>query len=501
MSTQFTSATLQNSTVLAVDDTPGNLVALDTLLSMYGVNVITAPSGEVALKMLREHTPDLILLDVLMGGIDGFETCVKIKAWEPTSKVPVIFLTSLVDTPDKIKGFQCGAVDYIEKPFNQDEILARVKTHLLLRRLREQLEVQNHELEVRVHERTEELSMALTELEQLKNRLQQQNAYLKQEIEQTHNFTEIIGDHPKLDTLLKQVEMVAPTDSTVLITGESGTGKELIARAIHNASPRKEHSLVKVNCGAISAGLVESELFGHEKGAFTGAVAARQGRFELADGGTLFLDEVGEIPHETQVKLLRALQEREFERVGGTKTISVNVRVIAATNRDLQNEVNKGNFREDLFYRFNVFPLHSPPLRERGSDIPLLANHFLRKFAKQFGKELDGFSAATIEQMATYGWPGNIRELQNTVERAAILATDSIVELDESSFQQPGGEGTKAKVNRLDDLQNAEKEIIIDALRSSKWKIGGTYGAAAKLNLAPSTLRDRIRKLEIERPV
>ena len=477
MSTQFTSATLQNSTVLAVDDTPGNLVALDTLLSTYGVNVITAPSGEVALKMLREHTPDLILLDVLMGGIDGFETCVKIKAWEPTSKVPVIFLTSLVDTPDKIKGFQCGAVDYIEKPFNQDEILARVKTHLLLRGLREQLEVQNHELEVRVHERTEELSMALTELEQLKNRLQQQNAYLK------------------------QVEMVAPTDSTVLITGESATGKELIARAIHNASPRKEHSLVKVNCGAISAGLVESELFGHEKGAFTGAVAARQGRFELADGGTLFLDEVGELPHETQVKLLRTLQEREFERVGGTKTISVNVRVIAATNRDLQNEVNKGNFREDLFYRFNVFPLHSPPFRERGSDIPLLANHFLRKFAKQFGKELDGFSAATIEQMATYGWPGNIRELQTTVERAAILATDSIVELDESSFQQPGGEGTKTKVNRLDDLQNAEKEIIIDALRSSKWKIGGTYGAAAKLNLAPSTLRDRIRKLEIERPV
>ena len=452
-------------------------MALDTLLSTYGVNVITAPSGEVALKMLREHTPDLILLDVLMGGIDGFETCVKIKAWEPTSKVPVIFLTSLVDTPDKIKGFQCGAVDYIEKPFNQDEILARVKTHLLLRGLREQLEVQNHELEVRVHERTEELSMALTELEQLKNRLQQQNAYLK------------------------QVEMVAPTDSTVLITGESATGKELIARAIHNASPRKEHSLVKVNCGAISAGLVESELFGHEKGAFTGAVAARQGRFELADGGTLFLDEVGELPHETQVKLLRTLQEREFERVGGTKTISVNVRVIAATNRDLQNEVNKGNFREDLFYRFNVFPLHSPPFRERGSDIPLLANHFLRKFAKQFGKELDGFSAATIEQMATYGWPGNIRELQTTVERAAILATDSIVELDESSFQQPGGEGTKTKVNRLDDLQNAEKEIIIDALRSSKWKIGGTYGAAAKLNLAPSTLRDRIRKLEIERPV
>ncbi len=501
MSTQFTSATLQDATVLAVDDTPANLIALDSLLSMYGVNVLTAPSGEVALKMIREQTPDLILLDVLMDGIDGFETCVKIKSFEPASRVPIIFITSLIETAEKIKGFKCGAVDYIEKPFNQDEVLARVKTHLLLRRLRHELEKQNEELEIRVHERTEELTMALAELEKLKNNLQQENSYLKEEIEETHNFTEIIGNHPSLQALLQQVDMVARTDSTVMITGESGTGKELIARAIHNASPRKDHSLVKVNCGAISAGLVESELFGHEKGAFTGATNSRQGRFELADGGTLFLDEVGELPAETQVKLLRALQEREFERVGGTKTIKVNVRVIAATNRDLQSEVKKGTFREDLFYRFNVFPLKSPPLRERNSDIPILANHFLKRFAKQFGKELDGFAASTVQRMIEYPWPGNIRELQNTVERAAILATDSIVEIDESSFQRPGGEHATASVSRLDDLEKAEKDILIEALKASRWRIGGQDGAAARLGKAPSTLRDRIRKLGIERPI
>lgn len=450
--------------LLVVDDEPSVLQLFRSAFSKHGIEVLTAESARAGLKVVSDERPEVGIFDLMLPDWSGLDLLKEVQQVDPS--LPVIFITAGGTSATAIDAMKLGAFDYLTKPLD----------------IRQVRELVTQAFEVR--------------------RLMAEPVALGEPDEQAPATGDVmIGRGPAMQEVYKAIGRVAPKNVSVLIRGESGSGKELVARAVYQHSERSEGPFLAVNCAAIPEALLESELFGHEKGAFTGAVAARQGRFELADGGTLFLDEVGELPHETQVKLLRALQEREFERVGGTKTISVNVRVIAATNRDLQNEVNKGNFREDLFYRFNVFPLHSPPLRERGSDIPLLANHFLRKFAKQFGKELDGFSAATIEQMATYGWPGNIRELQNTVERAAILATDSIVELDESSFQQPGGEGTKTKVNRLDDLQNAEKEIIIDALRSSKWKIGGTYGAAAKLNLAPSTLRDRIRKLEIERPV
>src|SRR6185436_7140984 len=268
------------------------------------------------------------------------------------------------------------------------------------------------------------------EIALLKARLEKENVYLQEEIRTEHNFEEIVGDSPPLLALLRRVDQVAPTDSTVLIYGETGTGKELIARAIHDRSNRKNRPLVKVNCSAISAGLVESELFGHVKGAFTGAFERRVGRFELADGGTIFLDEVGELPLDTQVKLLRVLQEREFEPVGSNRSIRVDVRIICATNRNLQDSIKEGTFRSDLYYRLNVFPLEVPPLRERRADIPQLAMFFLSRYARNLGKKMEGISAAATERLTSYSWPGNVRELQNVIERAVILSPGPLLEVD-----------------------------------------------------------------------
>ena len=268
------------------------------------------------------------------------------------------------------------------------------------------------------------------EIAELKARLEKENVYLQEEIRTDHNFEEITGNSLALLAVLRKVEQVAPTDSTVLINGETGTGKELIARAIHDRSTRKSHPLLKVNCSAISAGLVESELFGHVKGAFTGALERHIGRFELADGGTIFLDEIGELPLATQVKLLRVLQEREFEPVGSNRPVQVDVRIIAATNRNLPESIRTGDFRSDLFYRLNVFPIDVPPLRERSSDIPQLAMLFLSRFSKKFGKELQGISRVTLDRLTRYPWPGNIRELQNVIERAVILSRGSVLELE-----------------------------------------------------------------------
>ncbi len=330
---------------------------------------------------------------------------------------------------------------------------------------------------------------AHAELERLKDRLQAENVYLQEEIRTQHNFEEIIGNAPPLLETLARIERVAGTDSTVLIHGETGAGKELFARAVHSRSARRQRPLVKVNCGAIPAGLVESELFGHVRGAFTGALDKRIGRFELADGGTVFLDEIGELPPETQVKLLRVLQEREFEPVGSSRTIRVDVRVIAATNRDLEQEARAGRFRADLLYRLNVFPISVPPLRERREDVPLLAAFFLSGLAKRLGKPLEGFSRRSMQRLSDYRWPGNIRELQNVVERAAILAAGPVVEIGSellTAAGEPEASGT---------LEEVERRHIASVLRTTRGVIEGTSGAARILGLHPNTLRSRMKKL------
>jgi formate hydrogenlyase transcriptional activator len=356
------------------------------------------------------------------------------------------------------------------------------------------------------------------ELRELRDRLAAENVYLQEEIRKDHNFSEIVGRSPALSEVLSLVQTVAPTASTVLILGETGTGKEIIARAIHDRSTRRDRPLVKVNCAAISAGLVESELFGHVRGAFTGAVASRTGRFEVANGGTIFLDEVGELPPETQVKLLRVLQEREIEPVGSNQPKKVDVRVIAATNRDLEREVAAGRFRADLFFRLNVFPIVMPPLRERPGDVPLLAHYFADRFARELGKSVQGISPETMRRLLQYDWPGNVRELQNLVERAVVLAKGSVLDF---GTELPAAKGPPATVDGSavdaaaadvasapgaapgaavpQSLDSVQRRHILDVLASTRWVIEGPEGAAVRLGLSPSTLRSRMQKLRIRR--
>ncbi|MGP0591704.1 sigma-54-dependent Fis family transcriptional regulator [Nitrospira sp. T9] len=332
-------------------------------------------------------------------------------------------------------------------------------------------------------------------MEQEKARLEAQNTYLREEIQSVHNFEEVIGSSSTLKKVLRNVERVAPTDSTVLVTGETGTGKELIARAIHNLSPRKSKPLVKVNCAAIPAGLIESELFGHEKGAFTGALTKKIGRFELADKGTIFLDEIGELPLDLQAKLLRVLQEGEFERVGGTQTFKVNVRVIAATNRDLEQLSRTGQYRSDLYYRLNVFPIHLPSLREREGDIPLLAQYFVRKCATNLGKKIDRIPESMMASLRQYAWPGNIRELEHVIERAVILTEGSSLEPIELSTGARGD----GVVSSVMTLEERERLHIMDILEQTGWRVSGKEGAAELLGLKPTTLEARMKKLGITR--
>jgi PAS domain S-box-containing protein len=343
--------------------------------------------------------------------------------------------------------------------------------------------------------------------EQEQARLQQQNRYLREEIQSEKNFEEIIGSSPSLRAALGSARQVAPTDATVLILGETGTGKELMARAIHAISHRREKPLIKLNCAAIPTGLIESELFGHEKGAFTGALEKRVGRFALADGGTIFLDEIGDVPPEVQVRLLRVLQEHEFEPVGSSKTMKIDVRVIAATNRDLARAVAEGTFRSDLFYRLNVFPITVPPLRERQSDVPMLAQYFLAKYAGRIGKPVQAIAGDTQRRLTTYAWPGNIRELENVIERAVILSSGPMLEVDASIVpaSAPSVEPLAAPAavpagdEELLTLEESQRRHIVRTLTECDWVIEGAKGAAQILGLHPNTLRSRMKKLGIRR--
>jgi formate hydrogenlyase transcriptional activator len=339
-----------------------------------------------------------------------------------------------------------------------------------------------------------ESDLVLGELRKLKDNCCEESVCVEDEIRSELNFEEIVGRSGILQRVLRQVEVVAPTDSGVLVQGETGTGKELIARAIHNLSARRDRPFVKVNCAAIPSGLLESELFGHEKGAFTGAIMRKAGRFEVADKGTLFLDEVGDIPLEVQPKLLRVLQEHEFERLGSTRTQQVDVRVVAATHRDLKQMVEDGEFRSDLFYRLHVFPLPVPPLRDRPEDIPMLVRHYVDKYAKRMNRRIETIPSQAMEVFASYPWPGNVRELQNFIERAVILSPGTILrpplaELKQAMMQSPS--------SKLGTLEEAEREHVLRAIRESNWIIGGPNGAATRLGMKRTTLAYRIRKLKI----
>lgn len=337
-------------------------------------------------------------------------------------------------------------------------------------------------------------------MEQEQARLQAQNQYLKEEIKTAYNFEEIVGRSAVIQALLNHIRRVAVTDASVLIQGESGTGKELVARAIHANSKRNKNPLIKVNCAALPSGLIESELFGHEKGAFTGAISKRIGRFELADGGTIFLDEIGEIPMDVQVKLLRVLQEREFERVGGQSPIKVNVRVIAATNRNLLNEITEKNFREDLYYRLNVFPLTTPPLRDRIEDIPLLVYFLIGKYAMKIGKKITGISERGMQRLQSYHWPGNIRELENVIERAIILGDNATIEIGPEQLTARNQLTDKVETVNNASFETVSRQHLQSVLEQRNWIIEGEFGAAKILNMQPSTLRYRMKKLGIVKP-
>jgi DNA-binding NtrC family response regulator len=465
--------------ILIVDDEIPNLKLMAQFLAQEGYQVRPAEKPQIAIDSALAQPPTLILLDVRMPEMDGFEVCERLKQDERTRDIPIIFISALQDVQDRVRGFEAGGVDFISKPFQEEEVLARVRTHLALRNM------QLH-LEDLVEKRT-------AEIKKLKDQIEQENIYLRKEIEIKHKHEEIIGNCELVRKMLSEAEQVAKTDSTVLIFGETGTGKELLARAIHNLSLRKDRQMVTLNCAALPATLLESELFGREKGAYTGAMTRQIGRFEIADGSSIFLDEIGEISLDMQAKLLRVLQERQFERLGNPQTISVNVRIIASTNRDLARAVAEGRFREDLYYRLNVFSVTVPPLRDRIEDIPLLVWAFIKEFEKPMGKAIEKIPQKNIDALQQYPWPGNIRELKNVIENAMIISKGRILQLNPPV-------GLSLNLHKDLKLEVVERNHIIDVLNKTSWRVSGQKGAANLLGLKPTTLESRMKKLGITRP-
>ena len=508
-------------TVLYVEDNPDLRRHVRDLLDAH-YNVFLAVDGRDGLVKVRRHRPDLILADQMMPHMSGRSLLRELRSDPEMRPIPVVFLTARAGAESRVESLDAGADDYLTKPFDEGELLARVRNLLRARaqerelekkagdleKANEQLQKEIDErkraeralqesnclLEQRVAERTAELKEALEGVEKSKNRLHAENVYLRQEIKLTHNFEEIITQSKGFRKVLAGVEQVAGTAATVLILGETGTGKELVARAVHSLSARKERPLVKVNCAALPASLIESELFGHERGAFTGALGRKVGRFELADGGTVFLDEIGDLPLELQAKLLRVLQEGEFERLGGTCTLKADVRVIAATNRDLERAVERGDFREDLFYRLNVFPILCPPLRERREDIPLLVSHFVEKHSVRIGKKIEAVAPEVMEALQAYSWPGNVRELENVVERAVILSRGRELAPGDWLPRAASSNGTAVPT-----LAEMEREHITGVLELAGWRVRGKGGAAERLGMKPTTLEARMKNLNIAR--
>jgi DNA-binding NtrC family response regulator len=444
----------------------------------------------------------VLLLDFELPELNALDILRKLRT-DLKQDIPVVLICSQSNEELASQCLKRGATSYVVRrpgylyqlPWELEDAHSRAE---LLRR------------EAELEASQESLRKALDEVQQLKDQLQDENVYLKEEIRVASNFGEMIGQSEALTRVLRLGQQVAPLDTTVLILGETGTGKELLAHAIHNGSPRQRSPLVKVNCAALPADLIESELFGHEKGAFTGANVKRKGRFEIANGGTIFLDEVGELPLDLQTKLLRVLQEGEFEPVGSSRTVSVDVRIIAATNRNLTEAVRDGTFRSDLFYRLNIFPITLPALRERKNDIPLLVRHFVKELSRKFGKEIDVVPQETMTALRNYPWPGNIRELRNVIERAVITTQGSKLHLLdglERPALEPELQTSGATTGIMSEsgaggetLEQSQYNLIVHTLKKSYWRIEGPYGAAAALKVHPSKLRSMMKKLGIKRP-
>jgi DNA-binding NtrC family response regulator len=442
-----------NPFVFIVDVDASIRDSLRDLIASVGLNAQTFASAQEFLASPRPDAASCLVLDVQLPGLSGLDLQQELA--KGGVEIPIIFITGHGDIPMSVRAMKAGALEFLSKPVNDEDLLEAIQQAI-----------------ARDH------------------RARQPQGDAGQP-----NFEEIVGTSAALKAALKKVEVVAPTESTVLIMGETGTGKELIARAIHTISSRSHRPFVKLNCAAIPSGLLESELFGHEKGAFTGAVAQRIGRFELAHGGTLFLDEVGDIPLELQPKLLRVLQEHEFERLGSTRTQHVDVRMVAATNRDLAQMVGEKQFREDLYFRLNVFPIRIPPLRERPGDIPLLVHHYVDKYAQRMNKRIETIPEEAMAALCRHSWPGNIRELQNLIERAVILTPGSVLQVQLSELQQ-SSPVPSTTVNTLEDV---ERQRILEALRESGAVIGGEKGAAARLGLKRTTLLSKMQRLGISR--
>jgi len=464
--------------VCVIDDDDSVRQAVTGLIRSAGLSVRAFPSARAFLEAPPEATPACLVLDVDMPGLSGLELQEHLA--KTHASPPIIFVTGHGDIPMSVRAIKAGAREFLTKPFDPDELLEAIRA------------CAQHGSARAEHAANGEKTGR-------------------------ESLTAIVGVSASLEECLRQIETVAPTESTVLIYGETGTGKELVARAIHGMSERKTGPFVKVNCAAIPSGLLESELMGHERGAFTGAVARRIGRFELAQDGTIFLDEIGEIPLELQPKLLRLLQEREFERVGGSKTIQSNARLVAATNRDLRSMVDLRTFREDLFYRLSVFPLGLPPLRERPGDLPVLVKHFVTELSARMRKDIRKVGAATMQRLQEYAWPGNVRELQNVLERAVILSQGTTLEIPSvgrpsdhkapapaSRAAAPSAAASSAAVaspagDSARDLASVSREHILKVLEATNWVVGGPEGAAVRLGLKRSTLIFRMKKLGISR--
>lgn len=479
--------------VLYVDDEVNNLFTLQVALKNW-FDVFTIENPTHALNEIKKENIKVVITDQRMPEMSGLELAQKINEYYPS--VIIIILTAFNDNEAMLRAINQGGIyRYLLKPSDIQDLKQTLDNAFEAYELR----TKNINLINNLIKKNRTLQAAYDQIHGLKNKLEEENVQLKEEITESSLKTDIVGESKVMKVVLRQVEQAAKSNSSILLLGETGTGKELFAKAIHSLSHRSDKMLIKINCAAIPETLIESELFGHEKGTFTGAHKLKFGKFEIAHEGTLFLDEIGELPLNMQPKLLRVLQENEFERLGGNKIIKTDFRLIAATNRNIAHEVEKGAFRNDLYYRLNILPITIPPLREHPEDIPLLVNHFIGKLNRKTGKAINSIPKKSLVQLMDYHWPGNIRELENVVERAHVLSPRQKLEV--GDWLLSNEKSSHAKDNHIIPLDEFERQHILKTLKHTKWKIRGDGGAASLLKINPSTLESRMKKLGIKRPV